>query len=154
MVLSLCRQSNDVRDARPLTIPRGACMVPGVACSDVDAFVRALPTGWQQRCCLEMLEDLRALPAPLDESLKWRNPHFDRGGAILKWYVAKEWINVYFYRGALLEDRRGCFEATDNTRMRTIKVSEQRPLDRDAFRDLLGQAVALDAGNSSRTRTS
>jgi hypothetical protein len=96
-----------------------------------------------------MLEDLRALREPLDESLKWRNPHFDGCGAVLKWYVAKEWINVYFYRGDLLEDRRGCFDATDNTRMRTIKVSKQRPLDRDAFRDLLGQAVGLDAGTGS-----
>jgi hypothetical protein len=96
-----------------------------------------------------MIQDLRALPQPLDESLKWRNPHFDQGGAVLKWCVTKDWINVYFYRGALLEDRRGCSETTENTRMRTIKVSMKRPLDRDAFRHLLGQAVALNAGTGS-----
>lgn len=70
-----------------------------------------------------MLVDIRALPVALAESIKWGNPYFEQRGAVVKWYVAKEWINVYFYKGHLLDDPQGVFELTDNCRMRTIKIT-------------------------------
>ena len=113
--------------------------------ADVDAFVSGLPTGWKRDACLVLLEEIRALPTPLAESIKWRNPFFDLHGAVLKWYVAKGWINVYFYKGHLLDDAEGLFEPTDDSRMRTIKITEARSLDRAIFAALLHAAVKLNS---------
>jgi hypothetical protein len=97
-----------------------------------------------------MLDDIRALPVELDESIKWRNPNFDRDGAVVKWFLANEWINVIFYKGHLLDDRDGCFEPTDNIRMRTIKITEARPLDRSAWDRLLRAAVECNTPDVAR----
>lgn len=113
--------------------------------SAVDGFVSALPAGWKRDCCVELLADIRALPTPLQESIKWGNPHFDRHGAVTKWYVAKDWINVYFYKGHLLDDPGRCFEPTANSRMRMIKIIESRSLNRAAFTALLRTAVDLNS---------
>lgn len=115
--------------------------------TDVDAFVRDLPSGWKRESCQAMLVDIRALPVALAESIKWGNPYFEQRGAVVKWYVAKEWINVYFYKGHLLDDPQGVFELTDNCRMRTIKITPARPLDRAPFAELLQAAVALDGAD-------
>ncbi|MGO2004588.1 MULTISPECIES: DUF1801 domain-containing protein [Micrococcaceae] len=111
---------------------------------DVDAFVSGLAVGWQRDACLVLLEEIRALPTPLEESIKWRNPYFDYNGAVVKWYVAKAWINVYFYKGYLLEDSEGLFEQTDDLRMRTVKITQARPLDRVSIAALLDAAVELN----------
>lgn len=116
-----------------------------MARSDVDAFITALPAGWRRDSCVAMLHDIRGLPIPLAESLKWRNPYFEHHGAVVKWYLATEWINVYFFKGYLLEDPDGCFEPTSNSRMRTIKISETTAMNRSAFTALLRSAVELNS---------
>lgn len=116
-----------------------------MSCADVDAFVRGLPAGWQRESCNVLLAAIRALPTGLDESIKWHNPFFEYRGAVVKWYVARDWVNVYFYKGYLLQDPGGVFEPTGNSRMRTIRISETRPLDQHAFVEMLRSAVALNA---------
>ncbi len=91
-----------------------------------------------------MLAEIRSADGPLSESLKWGNPYFSRHSAVLKWFVAKDWINVYFYRGHLMADPNGYFEPTQNARMRTLRVTADRIVAPSAFRELLDQAIRLD----------
>ena len=111
----------------------------------IDAFVQDLEPAWQRQQCAALLEKTRELCPRLRESLKWGQPHFDGNGAVLKWFCAKAWINVYFYRGHALHDPTKMFEPTDNKRLRTIKLTEQHQLDAASFTALLQQAYTLDS---------
>ncbi len=110
----------------------------------IDNFVASLGSPWQRSACESLLAAIRSADQPLSESLKWGNPYFSRHSAVLKWFVAKEWINVYFYRGHLMADPDGYFEPTENARMRTLRITEERTVPPSAFRELLGEAIRLD----------
>ncbi|MEO7130531.1 MAG: DUF1801 domain-containing protein [Dermatophilaceae bacterium] len=123
--------------------------------NDVDRFVEALGEGWQRQACIDLLEDVRDA-ACLGEHIKWGHPYFEHdGAAVTKWFCAKGWINVYFFRGRELADPQGLFERSTNRRMLTVKVTPSRLLDRSAFRDLVRMAVALaeddDPGSTRRS---
>lgn len=126
--------------------------------TDVDRFVDSLGEDWQRQACAQLLEDVRA-SARLGEHIKWGNPYFDHSGAaVTKWFCAKGWINVYFFRGREIPDPHGLFEPSANSRMLTVKVTEALEVDRSAFRDLVRAAAALaasgaqDAASPSRSR--
>lgn len=111
--------------------------------NDIDLFVETLGESWQGRAGAQLLEDIRGA-ASLAEHIKWRHPYFDyNGAAVTKWFCAKGWINVYFFRGRELADPHGLFEPSTNSRMLTVKVTSDRVLDRNAFRDLVRGAVDL-----------
>lgn len=108
----------------------------------VDSFVDELE-GWQRLSYARLLSDIRAA-APFGEHIKWGNPYFEiDGSAVVKTFCAKDWINVYFFRGRELADPAGLFETTTNARMRTIRITSRTILDQAAFRDLLAGAVEL-----------
>ena len=114
---------------------------------EVDRFVESLGESWQREACANLLGDIRT-SARLSEHIKWGHPYFDyEGSAVLKWFCAKNWINVYFFRGRELSDPRELFEASDNHRMLTVKIHDANGLDRGAFRDLV-RAAAVLAGDS------
>ncbi|MEO7587372.1 MAG: DUF1801 domain-containing protein [Arachnia sp.] len=111
--------------------------------TEIDAFIEALGEGWQRQACSRLLDDIRDV-ADLTEHIKWGNPYFDLdGAAVTKWFCAKEWVNVYFFRGRELPDPHGLFEESTNSRMLTVKVKPDDTLDRSAFRDLVRSATAL-----------
>lgn len=108
----------------------------------VDSFVEELE-GWQRVSYTQLLSAIRAA-APFGEHIKWGNPYFEiDGSAVVKTFCAKEWINVYFFRGRELRDPAGLFETTTNARMRTIKITPRTILEQAAVRDLLTRAVEL-----------
>lgn len=113
--------------------------------NEVDSFVEALE-GWQRQACRQLLDDVREADC-FGEHIKWGHPYFDYDGtAVTKWFCAKAWINVYFFRGRELADPRGLFEQSTNRQMLTVKVTPDRVLDRNAFRDLVREAVVLAKG--------
>ncbi len=92
-----------------------------------------------------LLASQRPVSAGIDEALKWGNPYFSHNDrALLKWYCAKGWINIYFFRGTELADNAGLFIATDNKSMQTIRLFADSTLDEEEYRDLVGRAVALN----------
>lgn len=114
---------------------------------DIDLFVKALGQDWQRRACEQLLDDIRTA-ASLTEHIKWNHPYFDRdGAAVTKWFCAKDWINVYFFRGREVAGPQGLFEPSTNLRLLTVKVTPDRMLDRKAFRDLVRDAAALAGGS-------
>lgn len=109
----------------------------------VDQFVDALPSDWQRPVCVRMLEDIRASAQPA-EYIKWGQPYFEAdGSAVLKWFCAKRWINIYFFRGRELPDPMRLFEPSGNVKMLTVKVTPSGELNREAFRDLVRAAATL-----------
>ena len=85
----------------------------------------------------------------MEMSIKWRNPFFSHNGAVLKWFVAKEWINVYFFKGSSLDDPAGLFIPTDNEEMRTIRLIETDKVPGKTIADLVRRAVALQEAEKS-----
>lgn len=110
----------------------------------IDTFIEQLPAAWQKEQCTEIVRLIRASGKPIAESIKWGNPYFDYNGGLIKVFCAKSWINIYFYKGYLLEDSHHYFEASDNSRMRTIKLFANKPLEARLFTDLLAAAIKLN----------
>lgn len=108
----------------------------------VESFAEQLD-GWQRVSYAQLLSLIRAT-FPFGEHIKWGNPYFEiAGSAVMKTFCAKDWINVYFFRGCELADPDELFEATTNARMRTIRITSRTVLDPAPFRDLLARAVEL-----------
>ena len=108
---------------------------------NIDTFISQLPT-WQQERCLLATQVIRESSDEITESLKWNNPYFDLHGSFIKFFVAKDWVNVYFYKGYLLQVE--LFEPSDNAKMRTVKLYADKPFDKAAFTALVSKAVILN----------
>ncbi|MBA3511766.1 DUF1801 domain-containing protein [Sphingomonas sp.] len=108
-----------------------------------------------------MLTRLRALIKQADpeavEELKWRKPSnpsgvpvWSNGGIICTGETYKDKVKLTFANGAALDDPSGLFNSSleGNTR-RAIDLREGDAIDEGALKDLVRQAVSL---NASRTR--
>lgn len=63
--------------------------------NDIDAFINSLNSKWQKETCVELLSLQGEVSDQIEASIKWGNPYFSYNGkALLKWYCAKDWINV------------------------------------------------------------
>lgn len=113
---------------------------------DVENFIEQLTEVWQKQKCHELLTLQREASINIYASIKWGNPYFTYNGkALLKWYCANGWINVYFFRGVDLNDHSGLFVNTDNKKMRTIKVFADTKINRVSYIDLCQQALTLNS---------
>lgn len=111
----------------------------------VQNFIDNLPSDWQRKACQALLDVQQSVGSNIESAIKWQNPYFSYNGqALLKWYVAKDWINVYFFKGVQFDDPNGLFEETDNKTMRTIKLYRDSTLDEAAYRELVRAAVRLN----------
>ena len=108
---------------------------------NIDTFIATLPD-WQKQQCLLALKVIRDSSSEIVESLKWGNPYFDLHGSFIKFFVAKDWVNIYFYKGYLLQSE--LFEPSDNTKMRTVKLYANKPFDIAEFTDLVNEAAKLN----------
>lgn len=111
--------------------------------SQIERFVATLSEPWQQEACKTLLEIMRDTAPMVTMAIKWEQPFFAYHGAVLKWFVAKDWINVYFYKGFALAVPEGLFQPTKNKTMRTFRIFKGDVIPKKAFADLLQQAVAL-----------
>lgn len=88
------------------------------------------------------------------EDMKWRKPSNPRGvpawshaGLICTGEVYKAKVKLTFAKGASLADPAGIFNASlDAGTRRAIDLGEGDELDADAFRQLVRDAAALNAG--------
>ncbi len=104
----------------------------------------------------EMLARLRALihqaDADVVEEWKWRGvPVWSHDGIITTGETYKAVVKLTFAKGAALEDPSGLFNSSleDNTR-RAIDFHEGETVDEEAFKALVGAAVALNAARPAR----
>ncbi len=95
----------------------------------------------------EVLEVLRQLvldTAPgLRESIKWGNPCYSYKGNICYLSAERSHVKLGFFTGGHLADPEGLLEGTGK-KMRHIKVRSVSDIRRNAFLDLIKDAVTLD----------
>ena len=73
----------------------------------VDAYIDALPE-WQQAICRRVRDLAHAADPALTETIKrTRQPYFVLEGNVCALLVAKEWVNVFVYDGAIVPDPHG-----------------------------------------------
>ncbi len=102
--------------------------------------MQSLPS-WQRDQCTQIITLIRKSSNEITESIKWKNPYFDLDGAFIKFFCAKEWVNVYFYKGYLLPDPVNLLEKTDNAKMRTLRLYPNKELSITAVEKLIASAV-------------
>ena len=103
----------------------------------------------------KMLSDVRALIKQADpevvEEWKWRGvPVWSHDGLICTGETYKSVVKLTFAKGASLNDPSGLFNASlEGNARRAIDLHQGDAVDRDAFKTLIREAVAL---NRSSTR--
>ena len=113
--------------------------------SEIDAFIRSQPAPWPQERLAHIVEEIRRRGS-LDESIKWGNPFFAvNNRSVVKLFVARDWINVFFYRGAELTDTDHLLASEGRSAMRRIRVQPDASAALDtSIGDLTRQAIALE----------
>ncbi|HEX6780649.1 MAG TPA: DUF1801 domain-containing protein [Solirubrobacterales bacterium] len=98
----------------------------------------------------ETLARIRGLIKDADpdvvEEWKWRNPVWSHDGIVCTGEAYKDKVKMTFAKGASLDDPAGLFNSSlgGNTR-RAIDVGEGEEIDAEALKDLIREAVALNA---------
>jgi hypothetical protein len=112
--------------------------------NEVDNFIKNLKTEWQKKTCKELVKRIREIKPKFNEYIKWKNPYFENNGAVLKFFVAKNWIDIFFYRGYELIEFQDMFRTDDNNKMRGIKIEREDSFNYDRFEKMLKKAVELN----------
>jgi len=104
----------------------------------------------------EMLAHVRALihqaVPDVTETWKWRGvPVWERDGIICTGESYKDKVKLTFAKGAALPDPAGLFNASlEGNARRAIDLFEGDAVDETAFKELVGEAVALNRARARR----
>ena len=124
-----------------------------MAATDVDARLAQL-TDWRGRTLARIRALIRQAEPKVVEELKWRKPSnpdgvpaWSHGGLICTGETYRDKVKLTFAKGARLPDPTGLFNAglAGGTR-RAIDIREGEEIDEGAFKALIREAVALNAG--------
>lgn len=115
----------------------------------IDEFVDSLKIDWQRSTCRSLVVAIRKVKPALMESIKWKNPYFENDGAVLKFFVAKNWIDIFVYRGYELSKFQDMFVADENKKMRAIKIMAGSDFDFVRFQRMVEAAIKLTNGSKS-----
>lgn len=112
-----------------------------------DEFLASLDSPWPRDTAASVVRALQR-PTIVEESIKWGNPFFSLSGrAIAKIFVAREWINVYFYRGAELSDPDNLLGPEGNSAMTKLVVRHDEAVPA-GLRVLMNEAIEIAQRNT------
>lgn len=113
--------------------------------NSVDGYLAEAERPWPGDVLAAVIAAIRE-SAPFDEALKWRQPFFSLNGkAVVKLFAAKEWINLFYYRGAGLSDPNGLLCEEGTSAMRRLRILRQQTPPLDDIRILTREAATLAA---------
>lgn len=93
---------------------------------------------------------LKAVPE-LTEEWKWGVPVWSLNGNVVASGVFKDHVKLNFFKGASLKDPKKLFNAgLDAKATRAIDFAEDSKYDEDALRELVLEAVALNAAGKKK----
>jgi len=120
-----------------------------VASELIDAKIASL-IDWRGATLARMRALIREADPEMVEEVKWRGvPVWSHGGIICTGETYKGVVKLTFLKGASLADPAGLFNSSlEGNARRAIDIREGEPVDEDAFRALIRQAVALNASRS------
>lgn len=109
-----------------------------------EAYLADAQRPWPGEALDAVIAAIRA-GADLDEAIKWGQPYFSLNGrAVVKLYAARDWINVFYYRGAELPDPEGLLVGDGPSGMRRLRAHRgDSDLPLAEIRRLVGVAATL-----------
>lgn len=123
----------------------------------IDARIAELGD-WRGETLSRMRKLIQEADPQIDEEWKWRGvPVWSHDGIVCTGETYKTVVKLTFAKGAALDDPAGLFNASleGNTR-RAIDIGKDHKVDAEAFKALIGSAVALNAsaqaGRAARKR--
>jgi hypothetical protein len=112
---------------------------------DPDAWLAAAPE-FSRPLCAAVREWIFRWEPDLVESIKWNLLAFTGRKLVCGLSACKKHLGISFFRGTELPDPAQLFAGGEgNTNIRTVRIASLDALDREAFRELIHAAVALDA---------
>jgi hypothetical protein len=111
----------------------------------IDARIEELGD-WRGETLARVRSLIREADPDVVEEWKWRNPVWSHDGIVCTGEAYKDKVKMTFAKGASLDDSSGLFNSSlgGNTR-RAIDVGEGEEIDAEALKDLIREAVALNA---------
>ena len=103
--------------------------------------------GWRGEALARMRALILAADPEIVEEWKWRGvPTWYHGGIVCTGETYKNAVKMTFAKGAALEDPSGLFNSSlEGNVRRAIDFHEGDPIDEEALKALVRQAVALNA---------
>jgi hypothetical protein len=127
------------------------------ASQEIDSRIAAL-ADWRGVTLARIRKLIKEADPGVTEELKWRKPSnpsgvpvWEHAGMICTGETYKDKIKLTFAKGASLDDPSGLFNSslTGGTR-RAIDIHEGEDIDEDAFKALIGEAVAVNLASKKR----
>nr|WP_047575488.1 DUF1801 domain-containing protein [Methylobacterium sp. ZNC0032] len=118
----------------------------------IDAKIASL-VDWRGETLARMRALIREADPDVVEEVKWRGvPVWSHGGIICTGETYKSVVKLTFMKGASLADPAGLFNSSlEGNARRALDIREGEVVDGDAFRALIGEAVALNmSGKKAR----
>ncbi|WP_295825147.1 DUF1801 domain-containing protein [uncultured Microbacterium sp.] len=111
---------------------------------DVDRFLADAEQAWPSDALASIVATIRSA-GPFNEAIKWGHPYFSLNDrAVLKLYVARTWINVFYYRGAELKDPDVLLTGDGPSGMRRLRIYRDEDVPLGLIDRLTRAAVALE----------
>jgi hypothetical protein len=140
-----------------MTFINGSSMTERI-CRNRNDFRRLPVSDWRQDALDRIRKLIREAAPSAVEERKWRKPSnpagvpvWEEGGIICTGETYKDKVKLTFAKGAALADPAGLFNSSlDGNTRRAIDIFEGEPIDEDAFKALVREAAALNAGKAPR----
>lgn len=113
------------------------------ASEKIDHYI-ANKNDWRGRLIKEIRELVHETEAEITEEWKWNSPVFSHKGAMIcSPGIFKNHVGLNFFNGAMLEDTGGLFNSgLESKRSRSINFHSGDPVDKQALKTLLSEAIA------------
>ena len=116
----------------------------------IDNFIKEL-ADWRGKMIARFRKTVLKAAPELTEEWKWGVPVWSYNGNVVAGGVFKDHVKLNFFKGASLKDPKKLFNAgLDAKATRAIDFAENSTFDEDALRDLVLEAVVLNAAGKKK----
>lgn len=116
----------------------------------IDNFIKEI-ADWRGKWIAQFRDLIRKIAPELDEDWKWGVPVWAHKGNVVAAGVFKDHVKLNFFKGASLKDPKKLFNAgLDAKATRAIDISEGMKIDEAALKELVRDAVLLNASGSKK----
>lgn len=110
----------------------------------VDRYIEGAPA-YARPILIRLRELIHGADPKIEEAMKWNAASFEHSGIVCTVHAFRNYVAIWFPKGALLEDPKGLLKPGRKARvMKVIHLRDVAELDEDGFRELIRQAVALN----------
>jgi hypothetical protein len=123
----------------------------GLAPSElISEYISGL-TDWRGPFLDRLRKLIHEVAPDITEEWKWDTPIFSQKGNIIAVAAFKDHVKLNFFKGALLDDPAGLFNAgLDAKTSRAIDFSQSDKVNEAALKDLVRAAVAMNTSGSKK----